>query len=330
MMIELNLVHLRFDVITTTPLNLAGHLAGNNLRNGLASIMLYATCPKTDRRSKPTPEHAASCPACWLLAAEVDPGTVARGYALVPPQPPGYGLDAGAEFSFVVTLFGSEVAFLPYIVLAVSELGERGVGPGRGRFAIERIFAVQPLAGMQQLLWQRGESVVAVPELLIGPDDVARQAVLLGEAVAARGELTLEFLSPLRLEEDGRQLKTPDFSVFFRRLLYRIDELNRQFADQGRRDPQEVARLYQLADQVRLVETETRWHELWSHSSRKQDKTPLSGLTGRAVYRSRDWRPLLPWLVWGQAVQVGKSVTKGNGAYQIIAPAGASYWSWLR
>ena len=326
-MIELSLVHLRFDVITTTPLNLAGHLAGNNLRNGLASIMLYATCPETQRRSKPTPEHAASCPACWLLAAELDPGTVARGYALVPPQPPRYRLEAGESFSFVVTLFGNELAFLPYIVLAVSELGERGVGPGRGRFAIERIFAVQPVAGMQQLLWQRGESVVATPDLLIGADEVAGQTALLTDRVGA--ELTLEFLSPLRLEEDGRQLKTPDFSVLFRRLLYRIDELNRQFADQTRRDPQEVAYLYQLADQVRLVEAETRWHELWSNSSRKHDKTPLSGLTGRAVYRSRDWRPLLPWLVWGQAVQVGKSVTKGNGTYQIVAPAGAAYWSWL-
>lgn len=326
-MIELSLVHLRFDVTTTTPLNLAGHLAGNNLRNGLASIMLYATCPETERRSKPTPEHAASCPACWLLAAELEPGTVARGYALVPPQPPRYRLEAGESFSFVVTLFGSELTFLPYIVLAVSELGERGVGPGRGCFAIERIFAVQPLAGMQQLLWQRGESVVITPDLLIGADEVAGQVALLEDRVGA--ELTLEFLSPLRLEEDGRQLKTPDFSVLFRRLLYRIDELNRQFADQMRRDSQEVAYLYQLADQVRLVEAETRWHELWSNSSRKHDKTPLSGLTGRAVYRSRDWRPLLPWLVWGQAVQVGKAVTKGNGTYQIVAPAGTAYWSWL-
>ena len=156
-----------------------------------------------------------------------------------------------------------------------------------------------------------------------------RRSALLETALEPGGELTLEFLSPLRLEEDGRQLKTPDFSVLFRRLLYRIDELNRQFADQTRRDPQEVAYLHQLADQVRLMEAETRWHELWSNSSRKHDKTPLSGLTGRAVYRSRDWRPLLPWLVWGQAVQVGKSVTKGNGTYQIVTPAGTPYWSWL-
>lgn len=328
-MIDLSLVHLRFDVTTTSPLNLAGHLAGNNLRNGLASIMLYATCPETDRRSKPTAEHAATCPACWLLAAELDPGTVARGYALVPPHPPRHQLGVGDCFSFVVTLFGREVDFLPYIVLAVSELGERGVGPGRGCFAIDRIFAVQPWAGLQQLLWQRGESVVATPELLVSGGDLGPQTALLEAALEPGGELTLEFLSPLRLEEDGRQLKTPDFSVLFRRLLYRIDELNRQFADQTRRDPQEVAYLHQLADQVRLMEAETRWHELWSNSSRKHDKTPLSGLTGRAVYRSRDWRPLLPWLVWGQAVQVGKSVTKGNGTYQIVTPAGTPYWSWL-
>lgn len=38
----------------------------------------------------------------------------------------------------------------------------------------------------------------------------------------------------------------------------------RQFAGQPGRDLEEVAYLHHLAGQARLVESETRWHELWS------------------------------------------------------------------
>ena len=122
----------------------------------------------------------------------------------------------------------------------------------------------------------------------------------------------------------------PDFAVFFRRLLYRLDELNRQFAGQERRDPAEIAHLHALADRVRLVDAQTRWHELWAYSGRKGEKTPLSGLTGTAVYRADDWTDLLPWLVWGQAAQCGKSAVKGNGVYELSGGNWPLYWDWLR
>lgn len=326
---SLTLTHLRFEATATTPLNLDHHLAGNNLRNGLASIMLYATCPETHRRSKPTPEHAATCPACWLLAAELDPGTVVREYALVPPQPPRTWLEAGNTFSFGITLFGENSQFLPYVVLSVSELGRRGVGPGRGKFELQAISAVQPFLNQQETIWQAGESLVRMPQLQVDWTAVSPLAQHFLSHLPPTGELTLRFLSPLRLEERGQPFKNPDFSVFFRRLLYRIDELSRQFANQPRREREEIERLNQLADQVRLVECHTRWHELWSRSSRKQDSTPLSGLTGTAVYTSLNWSPLLPWLIFGQAVQAGKSVTKGNGVYQIAIPNHLDYWHWL-
>ncbi|MCZ7668769.1 MAG: CRISPR system precrRNA processing endoribonuclease RAMP protein Cas6 [Chloroflexi bacterium] len=122
----------------------------------------------------------------------------------------------------------------------------------------------------------------------------------------------------------------PDFSVFFRRLLYRIDELNRQFAGQERRDAASIHHLYALADQVRLVDADIHWHEIWVHSGRKGRKTPLSGFTGSATYRTDNWSPLLPWLLWGQAAQVGKSTVKGNGVYQLTGGDWPSYWDWMR
>jgi hypothetical protein len=156
-------------------------------------------------------------------------------------------------------------------------------------------------------------------------------AVSLSEQTAATGELTIRFVTPTRLEEgkSKRPLKAPDFGVFFRRLLWRIDNLAHQLADQPRREPEAVRHLYQLADQVRLVDANTRYLDLWNWSGRQQQKSPVGGFVGTATYRIPDWSYLLPWLSWGQAVQVGKLTIKGNGAYEMVTPDGSGYWQQL-
>lgn len=322
--------HLRLSARAATDLILDGHMAGNNLRNALANVMLHATCPETSRRETPTPEHAAVCPACWLLAAETDPGSVVRAYTVVPPQPSRQRVPAGEPFTFGLTLFGDGFQFLPYVVLAAAEMGRVGVGPGRrdglGRFELTAIDAFNPLTGETSRLLAPGESLVRLPATKVEPADAAPVVDQLAERLRHQGgDLAIRFLTPLRLEEDDRLFKSPDFSVFFRRLLLRLDDLGRQFAGAERRDRDEVRALHAAADRVRLVEARTSWRELWSYSGRKGRDTPLSGLVGSATYHTGDWTPLLPYLVLGQGAQVGKSTVKGNGVYE-IANLERGYW----
>ena len=72
-----------------------------------------------------------------------------------------------------------------------------------------------------------------------------------------------------------------------------------------------------MAAQVRLVNNNTHWIDLWSWSGRKRDKTPIGGLVGTATYQTAEWQPLLPWLILGQGTRVGKSAVKGAGVYSI-------------
>lgn len=329
----LTLTHLRIDCIATTPIKLGRFYAGNNLRNAMANVMLRATCPEGYRRGQPPPEHVAACPACWLLAADLEPGRVVRAYAVVPPLPPRWQLQPEEPFSFALTLFGDGFRFLPYLVLALNEVGQReGIGPRRwqgwGRFRVQRMTAVNPLRRQTEVVLAPGQQMVQVPSLHVTWPDVAGAADDQHRAIPASNELTIRFHTPLRIVERNTPYKVPDFSAFFQRLLWRIDELGRQFAGQDGRPAEDVERLHRLAQRVRLVEADTEWHELWSHSRRKEEKTPLGGLTGTAVYYSDDWRPLLPWLVWGQATQAGKSAVKGNGVYELDGER-PLYWDWL-
>ena len=332
---NLKLTHLRFDCRATAAINFGGHYAGNNLRNALANVMRRATCPDRNRQGDPSPAHAATCPACWLLTANLDPGTIVRAYAVVPPIPARHQLQADESFSFALTIFGSGFQYLPYFVLAINEMGQQeGIGPGRregqGRFVLEGITAVDPLRGEMQTLLSPDKSLVDVPNMFIDWTAVSHISQLHLQHLPANNELTIRFHTPLRLEEKKRLFKNPDFSVLFRRLLYRIDELNRQFAGADRRPYEEVQHLHRLADQVRLVEADTRWHEMWTRSGRKSSKTPLSGLTGTAVYTTDDWTELMPYLILGQATQAGKSIVKGNGVYELQGENWPLYWDWLQ
>jgi hypothetical protein len=78
-------------------------------------------------------------------------------------------------------------------------------------------------------------------------------------------------------------------------------------------------RLLGLSDQVELTANQTRWQEVWSYSARQERRTPIGGLVGRARYRAARevWTELLPYLLWGSIIHVGKNAVKGDGWYSI-------------
>lgn len=309
----LTFTHLRFQARAGTPIRLGQYQSAERLRDALAQVMLRAVCPETQRSEKPSPEHAAVCPACWLLAAQTDPNTVRRVYTLAGPQPPLDTLAPDQPFQFTITLFGDGFRFLPYFVLAASAMGDTGVGPGHGKFEIVSIRAVNPLTDEAHAILEEGEKVVKPQALPVCWD----QAQAVAERYPSEGDIRIRFLSPVRLIESDHVVKAPDFGIFFQRLLERIDDLSRQHNGGTRRLPEEVAELNRFADQVRLVEQSTQWIELWGPSGRTGRSTPMGGLVGFAVYRSKHWDRLLPWLLLGQGVQVGKLTAKGNGVFQV-------------
>jgi hypothetical protein len=258
-----------------------------------------------------------------LLAANEKPGQERRGYALVPPLvEPATGFKIQERFEFGLTLFGNTLQFLPYFVLAVLEMGQLGVGVGRGRFVLKSIHAEHPLTGDWEVL-KEGENLVRPPA------DMVTHAVIMqaAEAFAARlgaeqSRIRMDYLTPLRLILGEQLFKSPDFSVIFAHILKRLDDLAIQHAGGSPRPTEDCQRLWDLADRVRLVESQTQWVEVSSGSSRSGKPTWISGLVGSAWYiaPTEVWRELLPWLLWGEIAQVGKDTAKGNGVFRTYLP----------
>jgi hypothetical protein len=321
-MTPLTFTHLRFQARARTPIRLGEYQCAERLRDALAQVMLRAVCPETQRAEKPSPEHAAVCSACWLLAAQTDPGAVRRVYSLAGPQPPPDTLVLNQNFQFTITLFGNGFRFLPYFVLAASAMGDTGVGPGHGKFEIVSIHAQNPLTGASHAVLLEGEKIVRPQSLPIGWND----ADVVARDFSSEADVRIRFLSPTRLIDSDSLVRAPDFGIFFHRLLERVDELSKQHNGGERRLPEEVSELNQLANQVRLIEQSTQWVELWGSSGRTGRSTPMGGFVGFAVYRSKHWDKLLPCLLLGQGVQVGKLTAKGNGVFQVERNGKQGYW----
>src|SRR5581483_10323799 len=260
----------------------------------------------------------------WLLAANEKPGEERRGYALVPPLPKAQRdcLNAGDVFEFGLTLFGSAQQFLPYFILAVPEMGRIGIGPGRGKFELVRVWALNPLTGESECLFGENGNVVRAPTLVVNHAGVIHNAECRmpnAQFENQKSKIEIQFLTPMRLIDNAHTAKLPDFATLFVRLLERLDELEQQFSEGHGRAREEVQHLRALATKVEAREVQTRWVEVFSGSARRGIPSPLSGFVGRAVYDAprHVWQELLPWLLWGELVQVGKGAVKGNGVMRI-------------
>ena len=314
--------HLRFEVEAITPLALDAP-AGPKLRAALYQAM-GMVCPLGGDANAP-PEHKAACPVCWLLATE-KPGDrggkdLPRPVTIEPPL--GHlQLEPGERFSFGLSIFAQAANLFPYLALGVPEMGRHGVGRKlpelgyrRGRFTLARAEAVNPLSEERQTLLDAAQGplfqVPAVP--------VTREQVELASRDFAGSQICIEFLTPTRIITDGRLAHSPLFTPLFARLFDRLEALDHHYADGTLVDRGDKPHLLELAGRVQLVAEQGRWREAHSYSSRQKKRTPVSGFVGRAVYQAtmEVWRQLLPYLLWGQSIHVGKSATRGDGWYKV-------------
>jgi hypothetical protein len=335
---EFTIHHLRFEVETLTPLMLPAH-AGPSIRGALFGALQRHFCPAPAAGA--SAEHKALCPVCWLMATEKPQHRrgrdVPRPYTVEPPMPTAkengrpQWFKAGERFTFGLTLFAQALNLFPYLVVAMPLMGQAGLGipleenaPSssqqgrrRGQFVLRRIEAVNPLTGQVSPVMGEGQTTVQMPDAPVTAQDVAAASQAMLEQMDAGGKVQIDFRTPTRIVEAGRLAHRPWLGPVFRRLLERLDALRGEFADEPPVSGRE--HLLALADEVRLTHDLTRWMEVKSGSRRLGRPTPVSGFAGTAVYQADPdtWQTLLPYLLWGQEMHVGKSATRGNGWYEV-------------
>ena len=319
----LSTTHLWFSARVVTPLEL-DEASGSALRGSFFSAIWRRFCDNKDAPSCAACPLHTLCPVSAIVAPLREESArgqdIPRPYVIVPPSGEARRYQTGERFSFGMTLIGSIVELLPYILLSLSQLEAGGLGHvleengwERGRFFIEQVETCHPFTGERQTIYAAGQTRAHAPTITLHTEAWRQRIAQLDPA-----RLTLRFITPLRLIDRERRVTRIAFRPLMHRLLERYLALERYYGDQREGMSREARDAYLRAtDAVACTDDQTTWVERTSHSSRQQRNTPIGGLIGTATFEG-DLSPYLDLLVIGELIHAGKNAVKGNGQYQII------------
>ncbi|MCS7239418.1 MAG: CRISPR system precrRNA processing endoribonuclease RAMP protein Cas6 [Thermoguttaceae bacterium] len=287
---------------------------GPTLRGGFG-LALRRTCCPFGREDCQGCSLGLRCAYAYLFETPIFADTaIMRKYREAPhpfvfePPPPGTKhVKAGDTAVVGLVLVGKAVDMLPYIYVALDELGRHGLGRDRVPFQLERITTEQG-----HPVWDRSQSRrFSIPDYIRlnldpGPD---RQAVF-----------TLEFQSPTRVVVQGKLTKSPELIDIVKTLVRRVFLL-RYFHCGGCIEPLSTAFL-EAAASARLIRSELSWQDWERFSGRQKRRIPIGGLVGRVVFQG-DLGRLRPLLAAGEFVHVGKNTTFGLGKFRIYEGEGS-------
>ena len=273
----------------------------------------------------------------WREHGETDLGSAAepgeqlpRPYTIEPPLSASGQYAAGQQFTFGLTLFAGARDLVPHLIRAVRQWHSSGIGARqpalngqRSRVQLLGALAENPFTAQRQVLWKSSPQSDQLSDLSPALAITAAQVVTAAQdwPLGERAVVRLTFHTPTRLIARGQLVHSPQPRVLIARLVQRLRVLGQAFGagDTPGLPCDDPKALLPHADAITLQADETAWVDQWSPSRRLRRTTPIGGFVGRAGWEGQRaaMRALLPLLIWGSIVHVGKDTVKGNGWYHL-------------
>jgi hypothetical protein len=288
----------RFHFRALGPVHFPAGKAGNVIRGALGLALRQSASPAVFTglfQPKGGPERTASG-----LADPPRPFVIRAAHL--------DGLDAAVGSTFFWDVHAFDLAHPPLDPLRQSfgRLAEEGIGPGRGRAALERV---------EQLdLLDRGRPVMDTADPPLAPLSIDL------DAAALIATVRLRFVTPTELKGGGL-VERPDFAVLFGRLRDRIGALSALYG----RGPLAIdfRGLGERAREVRLVRCVLEWQQAERRSGRTGQVHSIGGFTGDAEYAG-NLGEFLPWLAAARWVGVGRHTVWGKGDVRVVTTSGGA------
>lgn len=302
----------RFDFTVERPIRLPDY-AGSALRGAFGHALKRSVCVTRAPECKTCAlYHTCAYPA--VFAPPAPERHAAQKFSDIPApyviEPPPWGARVyaqGESLSFNLVLVGSALKHLPLVVHAFARALAHGIGAQDGT---ARLAHVHHLAAddTSAPIYDAEEGRMA-----------EHLAVLPPPPANIPGCLSLEFLTPLRLQHNGRPLRAAE--VHPARLLMGLVKRAALLADlhTGQALDLDFRALATHAQTIR-GEHNLRWRDWGRYSSRQQREMKLGGLVGRWTLEG-DLTPFWPILHLGLWLHVGKETVFGLGHYRLLDAA---------
>ncbi len=315
---SLPLAHYRFRFRTAGSMRLPDY-SGSAWRGAFGNSLKRLVCVTREPHCEPCLLYR-SCIYPYIFETPPDPGVGKLRKYNAAPHPfvlnPGdtmHGpLAAETEHSLEMTLFGRGNRHLPYIIHALDQAAQRGIGKQRGTLTLLEV--QQHVQDAWLSIYRPGGNLQPQPPECRNPPDCPAQ-------------LKIEFLTPLRVKARDH-LITPNgltFKTLFSTLLRRLSLLTAFHTD----TPLETdfAALTRAAEAIPVARHELRWHDWTRYSSRQDSLMQLGGLLGTVTFEvsaggcsgSNALVPFWHYIWLGQWTHAGKNTSMGLGKYAIIS-----------
>jgi hypothetical protein len=317
MLTKLRIANYRFTLKARDELHLPPY-KGSTLRGGFGHAFKQVVCLQRQAKTCEGCLLRENCPYAYIFDTSPPPDAeVLRTHSDVPlpfviepdttdrrtTYPPGDTLN------FELILVGKAINYLPYFILVFRELGERGLGRGRGKYHLQGGEAVQPLSGDRERIYAAADEMVCHSQLEVSFQDIERRS----EEIPGH-TVTLRFLTPTRIKHQGSFISQPPFHVIVRNVLRRVSSL--YYFHCGEQWEFDYRETIERAKEIRSAELNTQWIDWERYSGRQKTRLKMGGFVGEAVYEG-DLTEFRPLLLLGQLVHIGKACVFGNGRYEI-------------
>ena len=288
--------------------------SGSTLRGGFGHAFRKLVCTMRNTECHDCTLNAV-CPYAYIFeTAPAEDATQLRGYSSVPrpfvidPLETQGNYRPGKSLEFLLTLMGRAIDYLPYFLVSFRELGNMGIGRGRGRFQLTEVVAESGAHKGQSVYSWENEMVTNLDSTL-SFQDIHQES-----SEWPAGQIILRFLTPARITYEGQLTDEFPFHVLIQRLMGRISALS--YFHCGESLQMDFKEFITQATQIETAHSDLRWHDWTRYSQRQDSRMKLGGLLGNVTYTG-ELEPFLPFIALGQYVHVGKNATFGLGKYQI-------------
>lgn len=314
--VQIPFAHFRLDLEARTPITLPAY-KGSTLRGGFGHAFKQVVCAL---------KHSV-CSECMLrekcvyayifeTAPSADSTVMTRytsvphPFIIEPPESDRRLYAPGEILSFGLTLIGRAAEYLPYFIYSFHELGERGIGRGRGKFVLRKAFCRgMDAAGPDTVVFD-GDSKT------VNPFATASLSVFEQAPAAGPDSLSLSFVTPTRLMYDGHLTLDLQFHILIRQLLRRLAMLA-YFHCGADTSGIDFRGLIEEAKGVRVAAKSLEWHDWERYSARQDTRMKMGGCVGNITYEG-SIGPFMQFIRAGEVLHAGKGTSFGLGKYRIV------------
>jgi len=285
---------------------------GSTLRGAFAWALKRSTCV-TQEQCDETCQWPRSCP--YGLLTETPIPTTAPGriqaskfaphpYVLTPPSSGGLKI-AGSPLSFRLALWGPAIDQAPFVLRALDDMANQGMGRGRKRL---KLVEISDLLSGQELLVDGELDFSALETGSLDLENDGRDG--------SHHHLKIQLETPVNLQKRGQMLEELSFDEL---VYYAADRLYLLTHCHG--DPDDAPDAAAWARRARDADIERIEHRVspmsfHRYSGRQQRKHRVQGLTGHAIF-SGEIAPFRPLLKQASITHIGKGTSFGLGRFSL-------------